>query len=421
MNRLEQTLKSFLEIKDYKITKTHKHSYELFYVATKIETARSTDSESTNVTIYVDENGMRGNADFKYADYLSDDELKSNIEDAIFNAKLALNPKYELPASQDKPAELVSNLADKPFSEIAKEVAEAVFSNEMNDVIYSAATEIFLYKLDISITNSKGLSNNETRYYGEIELIPSYDTKDKEVEVYHMARFANFDKAAIANEVKENLELVKDRFNAIDLPEEAKSANIIIDGYEVKQVFDYFAQDLNYASKFTKGNLYELDEEIASNDITMSLVPYSLGASDSCGFDGDGITLKDITIIDKGVAKSRHGNNQFGFYLGVKPTGSYKVTKVEAGKTSFNDMKAKPYIRCVRFSSMQMEHTSGLVGGEVRLGYYFDGTKEIPVTGFTFTGNLHSLRKSMVISKETKTYSNYFGPQYLLFPEVKII
>jgi len=70
---------------------------------------------------------------------------------------------------------------------------------------------------------------------------------------------------------------------------------------------------------------------------------------------------------------------------------------------------------------MQMDRLSGLVGGEVRLGYYFDGEKEIPVTGFTFTGNLHELKGLMEYSKEEVTYARYHGPKYILLPKTKIV
>ena len=114
----------------------------------------------------------------------------------------------------------------------------------MDDVLYSAATEIFLNKVETKIINSQGLKNEEVRYFGEIELIPSYDTKEKEVEVYHMMRFANFDFDAIKEEVGEVLKIVKDRYNAIDLPKNLGDINIIIDGDEVAKVFDYFADDM---------------------------------------------------------------------------------------------------------------------------------------------------------------------------------
>ena len=427
MKRLLRLLSENKDINDYRISEEDVHSYQLFFVKKHLETNRVSDSSKITVTVYVDSNGMRGHGDFQYNESQSDDEVIENIKEAVFNAKLALNPHYELPKAQDAPLKLESNLADRDFSEIAEDVAKAVFSNDMDDILYSAATEIFLNRVEKHITNSQGLDNREVRYYGEIELIPSYDTKEKEVEIYHMVRFSNFDFDEIKNEVKEVLNIVKDRYNAIDLPKGLDGTNIIIDGEEVGDVFEYFTEDLDYMSKFTHTNLFELDnsaqgEEVKGTPLTLTMLPYYKGASGSRSIDADGISLKECNIIKDGIAKSRWGDNTSAYFIGEKnPTGDLPIVKVEKGDVSFKDMAKKPYIRCVRFSSMQMDRLSGLVGGEVRLGYYFDGEKEIPVTGFTFTGNLHELKGLMQYSKEEVTYSRYHGPKYLLLPKTQII
>ena len=427
MKRLFDLLKNTKEVSDYKIADIKTHSYQLFFVKKSLETNRVSDSREIEVTIYVNENGMRGNGQFKYADYLSDKELAEKLEEAIFNAKLALNPPFEIPGPQPEPIKIESNLADRDFAEVAEDVANAVFANDMDDVLYSAATEIFINKVEKHIVNSRGLDVNETRYYGEIELIPSYDTKEKEVEIYHMARFSNFDFDAIKEEVRGVLNMVKDRYNAIDLPKNLNGTNIIIDGDEVGQVFGFFVEDLHYSTKFMKSNLFELGGSVQGDDIqgtklNLTGVPSYPGAMGSRSVDNDGISLRERCLVKDGIAQSRFGNNQFGYYLQEKHiSGELPVFIVGKGDVSFKEMAKKPYIRCVRFSSMQMDRMTGLVGGEVRLGYYFDGEKEIPVTGFTFTGNLHELKGLMVYSSEEVTYARYHGPKYLLLPKTNII
>ena len=427
MERLLKLLANNKEVNDYRVTEESKHSYQLFFVKKHLETNRVVDSVKVEVTVYVDVNGCRGNGKFTYDEVDSDEEVIANIKEAVFNAKLALNPYFELPKAQDKPIELNSNLKDRDFKDIAEDVAKAVFANDMDDVLYSAATEIFLNKVETKIINSQGLNNEEVRYFGEIELIPTYDTKEKEVEVYHMMRFANFDFDEIKAEVGEVLKVVKDRYNAIDLPKGLGDINVIIDGEEVGQVFDYFAEDLDYMAKFTQSNLCELDNSIQGDNVsgtplTMTMAPYYLGAARSRSMDADGISLKPRKVVEKGKAISRWGSNTSAYFIKESnPTGELPITIVEKGDTPFKEMAKKPYIRCVRFSAMQMDRLSGLVGGEVRLGYYFDGEKEVPVTGFTFTGNLHELKGMMKYSVEEVTYSNYHGPKYILLPKTQLI
>ena len=61
------------------------------------------------------------------------------------------------------------------------------------------------------------------------------------------------------------------------------------------------------------------------------------------------------------------------------------------------------------------------MGGEVRLGFYFDGEKEIPVTGFSISGNIHELKKNLTLSSDTVTLPRYHGPKYVLIPGMKVL
>ena len=93
---------------------------------------------------------------------------------------------------------------------------------------------------------------------------------------------------------------------------------------------------------------------------------------------------------------------------------------VKEGTKSFAEMAKEPYIRCVKFSGIQVDMNSGFFGGEVRLGYYFDGEKEIPVTGFAISGDLNVARGQFVFSSETVTLGGYHGPKYLEVPDITI-
>lgn len=424
MERLIKLLKASNEINDYKIKNSFTHSYQLFYVKDHIEMARVSDSSSVVATIYINKDNMTGSASFDYASYMNDEEVNEHIKEAIFNASLALNPYYEIPGPQDEPIKLYSNIQEYDFKDLAERVAKAIFSTNMDEHCYSAATEIFIYKVETSIINSKGLNNKEVRYYGEVELIPTYENGNEEVEIYHMLKFSNFDEQEIKKEVNEVLDLVRARFIAKPLPSDIKDINVILEGEEVPQLLEgYFVDDLSYAKKVYKINRHEIGETMTDNKValSLSLAPYAKGATNSRSIDEEGISLKEIEIIKDGNAVARFGDNQFGYYLGVKsPTGRLPILKANAGNTSFDDMKNKSYIRCVRFSGLQVDDSTGFVGGEVRLGFFFDGEKEIPVTGFAIAGNMTELKSQIVLSKEVHVTRSFIGPKYALLPNCKI-
>ena len=101
MEKLIKVLKSS-PVNDYKITVTHSESVELFYVLNKLETNRATDINEVEVTIYVDEGDKRGQSSFSYFPYMSEDEIRSEIDKKIYAAKFALNPFYEIPSKNEE-------------------------------------------------------------------------------------------------------------------------------------------------------------------------------------------------------------------------------------------------------------------------------------------------------------------------------
>jgi len=425
MERLIRILKENKDVADFKITTVKKHSYQLFFVKDKIETNRLVDSTSYVCTVYYDKDDKRGNAFFDYAPYLTDEEVKEKIKDAIFNASLTLNKHFDLPKKQDKPMELDSNFKGADFAKLAEDVSKAIFANEMNENLYTAATEIFINKINKRIINSQGLDVEEELYQGQVEMIPTYETKEKEVEIYHTFNFSNFDFEEIKNLAFEGFVLAKDRYFAIDLPKGLQGTNIIMNSPDMDKMFKFFTDNLSYTAKFYKSNLFEVGQSVTgdvTSDITITKAPYFKGCFNSEAFDDDGIVLKDRVVIENGKAVSMFGGIQTASYIGEKDvTGNLPLTIVKEGKVSFEEMKKKPYIRCVRFSSLQQDSSNGLIGGEVRLAYYFDGEKEIPVTGFTFTGNMLELKSSLVFSKETITLDSYHGPKYIGLPKTQII
>lgn len=424
MNRYVNLIHKNPDIKDFKIKQVKSHSYQLFYVGDKLETARVCDSEKYIISIYVDVNDKRGTADIAAYSYQKDDEIISNLIEAVSNAKLALNPYYSLPnPSKDKQVELPTNLSERPFKDIAGDIASTIFEATKESKAYSAATEIFLYKDEIRIINSNGIDVKETKYYGEIELIPTYDTKEKEVEIYHPISFSSFDQKALYEEVKEVLLLVEARYNAVEL-KNIKDIPVIINTPDVATFFDYYIEDASYSVAFQKMSLFNIGQNVQEKGngtkLNLTMAPYYLGASESSSFDSDGVILKPTKIYQDGTLINRYGPNQFAQYLKAPCNGNLPVCIVEPGEVSISEMKKTPYLRVMRFSSTQVERFSGLFGGEVRLGFYFDGTKEIPVTGFTVTTNLNEVRGNIVFSKEETTSSNYHGPKYLLIKGMQI-
>ena len=71
-------------------------------------------------------------------------------------------------------------------------------------------------------------------------------------------------------------------------------------------------------------------------------------------------------------------------------------------------------------SGLQVDFFNDYIGGEVRLAYYHDGEKLIPVTGISITGSLKQVLSSIRLSCETAADDGYTGPAKAILQDMKI-
>jgi predicted Zn-dependent protease len=238
-----------------------------------------------------------------------------------------------------------------------------------------------------------------------------------------MLKLENYNLDEIKKEVKELLDLAIQRYEAKPL-ELNEDVNIILENDEVAQLLSFFTDDLTYGAKYQKININEVNDsvqgDIKGDKLNIKMTPYYPGCINSTDFDSDGVLLKEIELIKDGIAKKMYGSYRFGYYLKENPTGILPITLVSEGSKSFDEFKENKYLRCVRFSNMQLDSNTGFFGGEVRLGFLYDGEKEIPVTGFSISGNINELKSELYLSKEMATLPDYHGPKYILIKGMKV-
>lgn len=427
MENIVKVLKETKGVSDYRIVETKTESCELFYVLDKLETNRATNIEETVVTIYVKKGKMKGSADITIYKYMSIEDIKKKVEEAVYAAKLALNPTFKLPKPSKK--EVVSpksNLSDRPFTDVIGDVVNAVYKANKYKHGWLNSVEFFLKKKMYRLVNSNGIDESYTAFSGEIEVIPTWKKGKEEFELYEMIKFSNLDLNDITRQVENVLLQAKARAEA-KVPNIKEGTKIIISGdSNIPQIIDYFVDDLSYSALYNKVNRCKVGDSVQGEVVTgdklnIDLVPIVHNSPSSRPFDMDGVVLSKISIIKDGIAKANYGSNQMASYLGIKkPTGMIPNVVVKHGSKSIKEMKKEPYLECIKFSAFQTDPYSGFFGGEVRLGYYFDGEKSYPVTGFAISGNLHELKGTLVFSKEIETLPGYKVPKAVEIKGMKI-
>lgn len=425
-NRIE-LLKKLLgenkEVSDYKINFFGTESSELFFVGKKLETARATDVCDILVTVYKDHDGKKGESAFSVYESMTEADLKEKIAAAVTRAKLVFNEPYDIVSGKIAQRDVPSNFSDYEPKELAALIAKAV---QKADLLVSGAInalEIFVYRHETKVLNSKGVDVTEIKYDAMIEAIPTWNENGESVELYEAYRFTEFDEAEIIAEINEKMREVRDRRHAAK-PAEKIEADVVLNMQEAGELFSELAGDLNYASVYSHLNLHKLGEDLQHGDgdkITITMKSEMKGSDYSAAFDSDGFELADKTIVENGKVTGYYGMNRFAAYLGEKPTGNLRCVGVNAGTLSDDELEKTTYLECISLSGLQLDLYNDYIGGEIRLAYLHKDGKTIPVTGISVSGRLSNVLSSIRLSDKVKVRRNYGGPYKVLLKGMEIL
>lgn len=421
---IEKILKENASVDDYRIVSQKTKSYEVFFVHRKLETVRATDTVTTDVTVYVKHDGKVGDSAFALYASMSEEEAAAKVAAAAARAKLVFNEPYELPEGGKEEKELPSNFTAYELPELAAKIADAVFAADCYEGGSINATEVFLYEDTTCVKNSRGVDKTQVKYHAMIEAIPTWNEGRESVELYEDHRFSEFDAASVTAEINRRMQEVRDR-QAAAKPATPMTCNVILNPLEISSLLENIVRQLNYQVVYAHANLYHVGDDIqkdgTGDKLTVTMTGSLKGSVHSASFDGDGVSLVDTTVIRDGVVESYFGSSRFAQYLGEKVTGSMRCAKVAPGTLTKEAMTAAPYLECVSLSGLQVDMYNDYVGGEIRLAYYFDGEKTVPVTGISMSAKLSEVLAGLRLSDTTTVSGAYEGPEKLLMPGVSVL
>lgn len=422
MENIIRILKEFPQVTNYKISETQKTSYETFFVHEKLETVRSTSTTDKSVTVYCSHDGKLGNSAFAVYASTTEQELRQKIALAIEKARLVNNQAYELPKKESLADDIYSNMSEYSPADLARQIAKACFEANSEKNASINALEIFINRIRLHIVNGNGLDKCEQKYTAMIEAIPTW-TEGESVELYERYDFSNFNYDEIKEEIAGKMQEVKDRYFATK-PTANPACKVVLNAPELASLFRSIAYELSYSAVYAHSNAFKKGDNLQDGDcdkLLITLCGQIEGSHRNRLFDDDGVSLTSTTIIENGVVINYHGDNRFAQYLGEKITGDLPCMKVNVGSLSEEDISKEPYFECLSMSGLQVDIYNDYIGGEVRLAYYFDGNKKIPLTGISISGKLSDALSTLRLSNKIVTHGGYRGPHKAVLDKISII
>lgn len=423
MKHIMELLGSNPQVSGYKINIHKKESYELFFVKGKLETVRCTDTCDKEVTVYVDHDSFKGESQFFIYPSTTSEQVKVLIGEAVAKALLINNQNFELPGKEEGQYEVESNFSAYAPADLAAIISKAVFDANTVEHASLNSVEVFINKHTETVLNSKGLHKTQVRYDAMVEAIPTYNGNTQSVELYEQYNFSTLDVDALTREIAGKMQEVKARYEAVtpDFPMDCK---VILKKQELAQLFRNIAYDLNYSSIFSHSNLFRKGDAIqkapAGDKIGIRMAGQVSGSVRSAKFDSDGLSLGSIRIVEDGKAVNYFGSNRYGQYLNEVPTGNLQCISVDPGTAQPAVFSEGPYLEVISMSGLQVDFYNDYIGGEVRLAYYHDGIRTIPVTGISISGKLADVLNHIHLSANTASYNSYIGPEKAILENMKI-
>lgn len=403
----------------YKIIETKTDAEEIFLVKKDVDLTRSKEVHHFSVTVYKNFQDnvakYKGSSTFNVHPSMKEEEIKKLIENGIFAAGFVKNEYYDIPkVANEKIENLKSKFSTGKLSDWIPKLVEALYINDNEEKGMINSAEIFLNKNYKKILTSSGVDSSYESYDGMIEFITTWK-ETEEIELYKMLTFSDYDPKFISDTVKEMIFLAKERANAKYTVDSGKY-NVILSGEPVKEVLSYYVNKSRASSVYNKISTIKIGDSIQGKEVKGDLINLALdpkieNSVYSAPIDNDGLVLSKVSVIEGGKLKGYHGDLRHSYYLGTKPTGNIGNFVVSAGSKNIVDMKKESYVELVTFSDFQIDSVTGDFGGEIRLGWYFDGKTTKKITGGSLSGNIENVHDNMYLSKELQQNEGFVGPK----------
>lgn len=407
---------------NYKITNVKTMAHEFFFIDSKLEMNRIKEVEHTFLTIFkkIDDEKYLGSTSQEIHPNISDDEMIKIIDQMLYSAQFVKNPYYELPQPQKH---VIKQNIKTDALNIAKNLIETVLKQDHVKDVSINSFEIFVNEKQVRILNGNKLDVSYDTLDSQAEIIITAKKDDKEVEIYRNITSSTCDAKALANEINEAFKIGKDRLIAKKTPT-LNAIKVLLSERNVKTMLNYYVDMTNASSKYMQISQYDINQDIidasVGDKINLEGKAHLDNSSKNGGYDDDGNPLIDRVLIKDNICVDFWGNQQFSYYLNKSKPAIFRNFAFSAGSHSYTEFMKEPYLHAVEFSDFQCNTATGDFAGELRLAYYYDGEKVIPVSGGSIAGNIKTSEKTMLLASELILCDNFQIPKYLCLDNVVI-
>ena len=396
----------------WELTDIREEGWEFYFIRRKLDQNRAKLTEHIRVKVYKKsaDGQFLGSAAGEIAPTASDAEAGRIIGRLLANAAYVKNPFYTLnapSAGQDQP--VPARVDPAPIARDFVDAMRAVPETATEDI---NSCELFASGITRRFVNSEGIDVVSSYPASMAEVVVNARREGHEIELYRMYKSGGCDREGLIRSLEETMCFGRDKLIAQPTPNLGE-ADVVFSTDAAREIYGWFSERMNAAYKVFGYSDWEPGKPVtdAQGDrVTLTVRRELPNSSENAAFDAEGAPVRDEVLIEDGVARRFLGGRQFSQYLKLEDSFQPGNFEISGGSLSEAELRTGRFLEAVEFSDFQVDPFNGDIAGEIRLAYWHDGDRVIPVSGGSVSGTMAALSAHMRFSRETRQYDNWVVP-----------
>ena len=397
----------------WEVTDKKTEGWEFYFIRHALDQNRAKSVEHIHVKVYqrIGEASV-GAAEAELHPSATPEEAAQLVENLKAEAGLAPNRIYSLRSPEEAHrAPRDSAAVDVPA--IAGDFLAALSALPETETEDINSYEIFVSAVTRRFVNSAGIDVTETYPSSMAEVIVNARSAGEEIELYRMYRSGSCDAAGLRRNLARTMAYGRDRLRAAPTPPLGR-ADVLLSTNDALAVYRYFVARLDPAMVLRQMSDWKLGvpiaREVRGDAVTLTALRELPNSSRNRAFDREGAPIRDQVMLRAGVPEHYLGGRMFSAYMGLEDSFQPGNLAVSGGSRSAAELRQGKWLEPVEFSDFQVDPMTGDIFGEIRLAYWHDGERTVPVSGGSVSGNMRELLGDLQLSAETVQYDNWRVP-----------
>lgn len=390
----------------WELTDVREQGWEFYFIRRRLDQNRAKLTEHIRVKLYrkSPDGQFLGSAAGEIAPTASGDEVRRELARLLENASYVKNPYYTLNAPSGAAAAPGDDVDPMPIARDFLEAVRGVPETESEDI---NSWELFVSGVRRRFLNSEGIDVTSVYPSSMAEVVVNARRDGREIELYRMYRSGACDREGLARDIAETLRCGRDKLIARPTPN-LGSAAVVFSSEAAKELYGWFSTRMGAGFRVFGYSDWEIGRPVvpdAEGDrVTLRALKHLPNSSENAEYDAEGAPIRDVTLIEDGVARRYLGSRQFSQYLHLEESFIEGNLEVTGGTATPEALRSGRFLEAVEFSDFQVDPFNGDIAGEIRLAYWHDGEKVTPVSGGSISGNMGALARCMRMSRELRQY-----------------